>query len=50
MSQEENKDLNNVSSSSSSVVGPGLAGLGFHPIFSQPRLMPAFNNAKDGGS
>jgi hypothetical protein len=23
-----------------------LAGLGFHPIFSQPRLLLAFNNAR----
>jgi hypothetical protein len=46
MSKEQNKDLNNVSSSSSSSVGPAKTGLEFSPIFSQPRLLPAFNDSR----
>jgi hypothetical protein len=45
MSKDKNKDLYNDSSSSSSSVGPAMAGLGISPIFSQP-MLPAFNEAR----
>jgi hypothetical protein len=41
---EDNKDSNVVSSSSS--VGPARANLGNSPIYNQPRLMPAFREAR----
>jgi hypothetical protein len=40
MSKDKNKDLNNDS------VGPAMAGFGISPIFNQPRLLPAFNEAR----
>jgi hypothetical protein len=46
MTEDKNNDLNKVSSSSSSSVGPGLGGLKFHPIYCQPRLLLAFNGAR----
>jgi hypothetical protein len=46
MSKEGKKEIKEDSSSSSSMVGPAMAGLGFYPIFSQPRLLPAFNASR----
>jgi hypothetical protein len=46
MTEDKNSDLNKVSSSNSSNVGPRLGGLRSHPIYSQPRLLPAFHDAR----
>jgi hypothetical protein len=45
-SQDENKDLNNDTSCSSSSIGPAKGVFGFSPIFNQPRLLPAFQGAR----
>jgi hypothetical protein len=45
-SKEENKDPNVVSSSCSSSIGPARANFGNSPIYNQPRLLPAFREAR----
>jgi hypothetical protein len=45
-SQDENKDLNNDKSCSSSSVGPAKMDFGIMPIFNQPRLAPVLRHAK----
>jgi hypothetical protein len=46
MSKDIKKDLGGSSSSSLSSVGPAMAGLGFSAIFSQPKLLSTFNEAR----
>jgi hypothetical protein len=47
MSTEDNKDPNVVSSSSSSSIGHAKVVPLSMPIYSQPRLMPAYRDARN---